>query len=66
MRLDLSLQNLLEEVSMAMSFLFGAMAQQRYVSARAQCLHKPEREFLPVIFDGSVASIQGVAFAQFF
>jgi hypothetical protein len=29
-------------------------------------LQKPEREFLPVIFDGRVESIYAFAFAQFF
>ena len=49
-----------------MRFIFGAMAQQRYGGALAQSLQKPEREFLAVIFDGWVASIDRVGFAQFF
>ena len=63
---DLSEQKPLKEVPVAMRFLFRAMAQQRHGRPFAQRLQKPEREFLAVIFDGCVASIHRVAFAQFF
>jgi len=58
------LQNPLQEVPVAMRLIFGAMAQERHVSALAQSLQKPEREFLPVIFDGWVALIYWAGFSQ--
>ena len=64
--LYLSLQDSLKEVPVAMRFLFGAMTQECYGGALAQSLQKPEGEFLPMIFDGGVASVEGSGFAQLF
>ena len=62
--LDLSLEDLLQEVPVAMRFIFRAVTQESHRSLTGQVLEQAERELLPVVLDLLVAVIDSAVFAQ--
>src|ERR1041384_2156149 len=62
---DLSFQDRLQDMPVAMGFVFVAMAQQSHRLALGQLLEKSQGKLLPVVLDRPISLVNRSAFEQF-
>jgi hypothetical protein len=62
---DRSTEEILQNVTMTMPFVLGAMAQQGDVLMLSQVFQKPQSKFLPVVLDVLVSRIWQIASTKF-